>query len=909
MIQKKKKQLRIIVLVALIIILIGAGIWGIINATKSSESENTSETQSDISFELKRLIIESKLTKEELEAELNLANINLELDGEAGETKIYSVEYATEEETKQAYEELKENKKIISVHPDEIRTMNGEICKIFYFGNSTVSFTSWGAISMGLDETEQVIDAKSGNPEIVVAVIDSGFNTEHTFVVENLSDRVLPGYNAIEQNTDITDNSGHGTNVGGIILEGAPDNVKIMPIKALDVNEEGEATGTSLALIRAVTYAINNGADIINMSIGGATAIPQEQTIINRANSDGIICVVASGNDGLDLDVSGNNCYPAEFENVITVGAVRTTLMSVSSSGQLTQDNMLNIFAGEYDTYKNTTANNVTLASFSNYGECIDYVAPGVLLFGLTKDSSYASYDGTSQASPHIAAAVATIKTYNPDYTLEQIEEILTYYVQDLGDEGKDVLYGNGFVSFKDYEECSCGGDNCDEIFCFGCTNSACKFHPGRTNKLSSIAISTPPNKTEYLKTEEFDPTGMVVTANYSDNTTATVTNYTYSASPWLSVTTAESGYDIEISYTEDGVTRKATQSVTILEEKVLTAIDITTAPIKTIYQEGETFDRAGMVVTASYSDDTTAPITNYTYSPTTALTTNDTVITVTYTEGDVTVTDTLDITVNATQETEKVLTAIDITTAPIKTIYQEGETFDRAGMVVTASYSDDTTAPITNYTYSPTTALTTNDTVITVTYTEGDITVTDTLDITVNAATENPPATEDETELSSITVTTRPRKTSYTAGDVFDPTGMVITARYSDGTMKTVTDYRYSPTVALRVSDTVITISYTEDGVTKTTTTPITVKAASTNNGGSNLLDDPMFQVEVPDDLNVGGTTGSSSSSGKTDAVTVDQEIPYTGPEETILPIAIVGVSIVMVVSFVSYRKYKDIK
>ena len=70
------------------------------------------------------------------------------------------------------------------------------------------------------------------------------------------------------------------------------------------------------------------------------------------------------------------------------------------------------------------------------------------------------------------------------------------------------------------------------------------------------------------------------------------------------------------------------------------------------------------------------------------------------------------------------------------------------------------------------------------------------------------------------------------------------------------------------------------------------------------------MFQVDVPDGLNTGGTAGgSSSNTPTTDSVTTDQEIPYTGPEETILPIVIVGVSIIMVISFISYRKYKDIR
>ena len=927
MIQKKKKQLRIIILVLLTIVLMGVGIWGIINTiqSKTNNTENISESKSDVEenkFQLKRLIVSTKLSQEVLEETYSPTNINTELNGEEDEIKIYSLEYDTEEETEKAYEKIKENPDIQDVSPDQIRTTNSAAKKIFYWKFSEgLSISSWGAISMGLDETEAIIDTKTDNPEIVVAVIDSGFDVDHSAIISvNLSSRILNGYNAIDRSTDVTDNDGHGTNVGGIILEGSPDNVKILPIKALDVNEEGKTIGTSASLINAINYAIQNDVDIINMSLGGESLTPQEDTAIIRAYENGITCIVAAGNDGLNLDVDGNDCYPAEHDNVITVGAVRTTLMSLSSTSQLTS---FDFFTEEYDTYKNTTANDVTIANFSNYGNCIDFVAPGVLLLGLTAETdqgTIVSQDGTSQATPHITAAAATIKTYNPEYTSDQIEEILAYYAQDLGDEGKDVYYGNGFVSFKDYVECPCGTEGCDGIYCFGCTNAACKYHLGRTNKLSSIEITEQPTKKIYLKNETFDPTGMVVIANYSDGTSAPVTNYTYESSPWISINSDEAGYEVEISYTEDGVTRKATQEVTVLVDKTLTGIAITTPPQKTEYIEGETFDRAGMVVTASYNDGSTAPVTQYTYTPTTALTKDDTKITITYTENEVTETAEQEITVNEVALVKE-LTAIEITSPPNKTTYNVGEVFVPTGMIITAIYDDGTEQIVTNYTYTPTTALTKNDTKITITYTEGSVTKIAEQSIIVNEVTQEDPTedpiedpTEDPTattkELARISVTKAPNKTSYTAGDIFDPTGMLVTATYSDGTIKNVTDYRYSPTVALRVSDTSITISYTEDGITKTTTTPITVVAASTNDGNTGLLDDPMFEVDVPDGLNTGGTAGgSSSNTPTTDSVTTDQEIPYTGPEETILPIVIVGVSIIMVISFISYRKYKDIR
>ena len=165
-----------------------------------------------------------------------------------------------------------------------------------------------------------------------------------------------------------------------------------------------------------------------------------------------------------------------------------------------------------------------------------------------------------------------------------------------------------------------------------------------------------------------------------------------------------------------------------------LTGITVKKAPDKVTYNEGETFDATGMVIEATYSDSTKKDVTGYTYAPTAALTTSDTTITISYTEGSVTQTCTQAITVNAAPAT-KTLTGISVKTAPTKVTYNEGETFDATGMVIEATYSDSTKKDVTGYTYAPTTALTTSDTTITISYTEGGVNKTCTQAITVNAA------------------------------------------------------------------------------------------------------------------------------------------------------------------------------
>lgn len=128
--------------------------------------------------------------------------------------------------------------------------------------------------------------------------------------------------------------------------------------------------------------------------------------------------------------------------------------------------------------------------------------------------------------------------------------------------------------------------------------------------KMESLTIATPPNKTVYKSGETFDPTGMVVVANYGEGLMANVTGYTVSPS-----VLTDGVSEVVITYTEGRITKTATVAVTV--EKVLVGIAITTQPTKTVYQYQESLDPAGMVVTATFSDGSTAAVLDYTY-PTT---------------------------------------------------------------------------------------------------------------------------------------------------------------------------------------------------------------------------------------------------------------------------------------------------
>ena len=161
----------------------------------------------------------------------------------------------------------------------------------------------------------------------------------------------------------------------------------------------------------------------------------------------------------------------------------------------------------------------------------------------------------------------------------------------------------------------------------------------------------------------------------------------------------------------------------------------------------------------------------------------------------------------------------IEVTTKPNKTSYLAGDSFNSAGMVVTASYGTGqavlATAEVGGYSVSPS-VLTDGTTSVTITYSEGGETCTTTLAVTVTH------------RLSAIAVTTKPNKLTYEYGDTLATAGMVVTASYSDSQTKAVAGYSCSPTTFSTIGNQVVTVSYTENGVTQTTTFNVTVNRKS---------------------------------------------------------------------------------
>ena len=784
---------------------------------------------------------------------------------------------------------------------------------------------SWGIFTMGLDKMQEIINNSTTKNDIVVAVIDTGFDLENEiFKNHNLQSRIDSRYiNIIDNSKSIGDDYsvtangqtrllGHGTHTGSIVLDATPDNVKVLPIK---VSEGGSLSLTYIS--EGLRYAIDQNVDVINLSLGWKRqstikAIENEiQGLIEEAVQKGITVIAAAGNgDNNGVRESTAQIYPVSYNDVIGVAALNSKLITK-------ENNVINYQS--YVAAKNSDASNLIYTNFSNYGDAIDYSAPGEFIICLTPTGSVFGncgiVQGTSHSAPHLAATVATIKSYKKDLSLEQINKILQYYSLDLGTEGRDNDYGYGMPCFKNFQECNCNCANCIKIYCTGCECQNCVYNQVAEKILEKIEVTTNPNKTEYEEGEKFDKTGMVVTAVYSDNSKETVTDYAYT--PTGSLTKNDT--KITITYKD----KTATVTITVKEktppvvEKTLERIEVTTNPNKTAYEEGEKFDKTGMVVTAVYSDNSKETVTDYAYTPTGSLTKNDTKITITY--KDKTATVTITVKEKTPPVVEKTLERIEVTTNPNKTAYEEGEKFDKTGMVVTAVYSDNSRETVTDYTYAPTGSLTANDKRVIITY-KGKTT---TISISVKKI---------EKVLERLEITAPPSKTTYKEGEKFDSTGMVVTAIYSDGTREIITNYNCFPVVELTTSNDKITVSYTYQGKTVTQTYAIEVKAKQSNNNNSGSNDNSgnnnnntgnnnggnsnndntrgnnnMNFITVKDNTNNSNNNTSITKNTNTDNTIKGGTIANTGLE-TIIIIPIAIITIIGTVAFINYKRYKDI-
>jgi subtilisin family serine protease len=375
-------------------------------------SENTysdlDDYESDSYYALKRIMVLAE--GEELSSTYGASDVIYYEDYDE-----YVFQFETEADTEYAYYMLEEEFGQDNCFVDQI--ISADILDNVS-GISEYNAYSWGGAYMGLTYLKSEYDVYQIDNDVSVAIIDTGVDTDNSIFdgrIDTANSYYFYGSSSVTKNRKYEDENGHGTHVAGIIADNTPDNVSLMILRAFD--EDGKAT--NLAIRTALQYAIDNGADVVNMSLGWSGVLWSKSTllddVIDKAEKEGVIICCAAGNSAANVKYT----YPANKSNVITVSAI-------NNDGK---------FA----------------ASYSNYGDAVNYCAPGTSIMSTYLGGKLLSLSGTSMATPHMVAAVAYIKMVNPSAGLSQVNKTLKSYSVDLGASGWDKYYGYGYVNLKSY--------------------------------------------------------------------------------------------------------------------------------------------------------------------------------------------------------------------------------------------------------------------------------------------------------------------------------------------------------------------------------------------------------------------------------------------------------------------------
>ncbi len=335
------------------------------------------------------------------DANVNMKNATAVSSNVQSDSQVVTMEVPADQSLDAFIDQLEKNEDIQNVEPDYLVELSyspndPQLSKSQYYHQKIETKFAW--------------DQTRGSEDVVVAVIDDGIDMSHP----DLKNQIIHPFDTVKENGDIAVGL-HGTHVAGIIGSsinngiggaGVAPNAKIMPINVFD----GEFAYTS-EIIQGIYYAINQGADVINLSLGSYSYSSAFNTAIQDAHKKGIVIVAAAGNEKKSAPF-----YPAAYPNVISVA-------STTSADQI--------------------------SSFSNFGETVDITAPGSSIYSTLPKGGYGFLDGTSMATPIVSGVAALIKSSDPTLSNRDIENRLFATAVDLGAVGKDPIFGHGRVNAR----------------------------------------------------------------------------------------------------------------------------------------------------------------------------------------------------------------------------------------------------------------------------------------------------------------------------------------------------------------------------------------------------------------------------------------------------------------------------
>ena len=270
---------------------------------------------------------------------------------------------------------------------------------------------NWGLVNTTAKSHIHALDAwkiEEGSRDVVVAVIDTGIDSSHPNLQKNIwkdpneKSQNVYGWNFVTNKANPNDDHGHGTHVAGIIgaisdsssgVSGVARKVSIMGVKYYSEGNPGSVNLRNT--VKAINYAVDHGAKIINYSGGGPDFSEDEYLAIKRAEAAGVLFVAAAGNEHQDTDLVENYYYPSAYRltNIISVAA--------------------------------TDINNNLLRS-SNWGKSkVDVAAPGENIFSTLPGGRYGYMSGTSQATAFVTGMAALLLAKDPTLKPTQIKELI----------------------------------------------------------------------------------------------------------------------------------------------------------------------------------------------------------------------------------------------------------------------------------------------------------------------------------------------------------------------------------------------------------------------------------------------------------------------------------------------------